>query len=194
MTEALERRSRELTLNWCDITRTGLRIKTQPTLDEWTALGETLATLEGGIAWLVGDWLNTGESVFGELAAQVISHEDWAAETVRVYRWVCAKVPQENRVLSFAHCQAVAGLPAHEQKQWLAKATKGDEGGDEPWSSTRLKTELSSTVAPSRKVEYLCTVSFDQVAPRDIMAAEWERVGRPVFKNERFKREKKEEL
>lgn len=190
----LERRSNDLDIGWCRLTRTGLQLTPgrQPSMEEWTSLGEKLAMLEGGIAWLVGDWLNMGEATFGEMAAQVIDHEEWAEETVRVYRWVCAKVPRENRSMSFAHCQAVAGLPPVEQRQWLAKAS-GD-GGTEPWSSGRLKSEIASSQPNAEtKMEYLCTVAFDSPAPREQLAQEYERVGRPVTRTERARRPKKSE-
>lgn len=188
--QLVERRTgRSLDLGWCRITRTGLDVTGVPTMEQWQGLGEILATLEGGIAWLVGDWLNSGEKAFGEMASQAIDAEQWKPETVRVYRWVCEKVPKENRTMSFAHCQIVAGLAPIEQREWLAKAA-GD-GTGAAWSSGRLKNEIaaaSSTDAP--KIEYLCTVSFDQPAARDILAEEYERVGRPVFRTERTRKRK----
>lgn len=189
---ALERRTgKELNLGWCAITRTGLRIAHKPTQDEWMALGETLSTLEGGIAWLVGDWLNMGGE-FGEAAAQAIDHEQWSAETVRVYQWVCSKVPAENRTMSFAHCQNIAALPPTEQRAWLDKAREGTNG--EPWSASRLKAEVNASSQAATALEYLVTVAFDQPAPRDILADEYKRVGRPVFVNERKKKTVKAEL
>lgn len=185
---------RTLELEHFTLSATGLRVKGKPTLEQWQALGETLATLERGVAWIVGDWMNSGEQLYGELAAQAIDQESWTPETARVYRWVASKVPPENRrsELSFNHHQLIAGLAPLEQRQWLDKAA--GEAGTEPWPAARLKNELAASSSASvLKMEYLCTVAFDQPAARDILAQEYERVGRPVFRSERTKREKKVE-
>lgn len=165
----------------------GLVVTGQPTFEEWTEVGDMLATLVNGVQWMVGDWLNTGEACFGDLAAQVIDHEHWSEESVRVFKWTAAKIPLENRraELSYSHHQLLAALPPPEQKVWLDKAVAGD-GDGEPWTSARLKQEVRSAQGAA-ELEYLVSIAFDSPAARDVLAAEYERVGRPVRRHERQK-------
>jgi hypothetical protein len=129
-------------------TATGLLTEGNPTYDEWAAAGQGILVLMKGLEFAVGDWLNYGEAKYGELAAQVVDARDWAPETVRVYRWVAAKVPPQNRMLGdglkFAHHQAVAGLAPAKQRQWLEAAASTDNEDGKPWTSGRLKAALKS--------------------------------------------------
>lgn len=199
MATELERRGRELNLGWCGVTRMGLVLREKPTPEQLQALGETLATMKGGLAWLVGDYLALVERLGNEaeeyklVANEVIDHEKWTDATVRTYQWVAEKVPAENRNrdLSFNHHQLVAGLPHAEQRDWLTKAAGGDGEGHGAWSSGRLQSEMALAKSEGKpKYEYLCTVAFDQPGPRDILADEYERAGRPVSKTERAKRKR----
>lgn len=175
------------------LTPVGLLLNGKPTYEEWERFGEMLRLFENGVQWMIGDWLNIGELEFHELASQVIDHEKWAPETVRVYRWVAKEVPQENRraELTFSHHQEVAGMGKDRQREWLDKAVKGDDGV--PWSTGRFKHEVKAAVKETH-VEYLATVGFETPAARDILADEYERVGRPVRRHERTKKAEREEI
>jgi len=184
---------RTLELDHFTLSATGLTVKGDPTFAEWQALGQTLETLERGVAWIVGDWVNIGEARYDQMASQVIDHENWRPETVRVYAWTAEKVPKENRRadLPFDHHQIVAALPPEEQRTWLARAAEGDDGVR--WSSGRLKQEVRA-VSGVAHVEYLLLIAFDQPADRDIVATEHERVGRKVRRFEHTKKAKAPEL
>lgn len=164
------------------LTPDGLTVISKPTYEEWEQLGQLLHALERGVQWLVGDWLNCGESYFGEMAAQVIDHEHWSEESVRNFAWVAAKVPKDNRRrdLSWSHHQAVAALPLDQQIVWLEKAATGDPGDPDTktWSHGRLKQELHADGDVDAIVRYLLMIEFESPADRDIVANEHERVGR----------------
>lgn len=168
------------------VTPIGLVVSGEPTFDESAAFGELLRVFDQAIQFAVGDYINFMEGTFGEQAAQVIDAETgWSESTTRVYRWVAAKVPIENRypvsVLSFDCHQQVAALPAAEQRAWLEKAAAGDAGVS--WGGARLKQEMRAD-AKTTTLAYGLFIEFTSVADRDIVAGEHERVGRKCRKTE----------
>lgn len=117
----------------------------QPTFSEWDALGCWLRAAGKSLPWLVGDWMNFGEAIFGEQAAQAYEAAEatgWTLRTLEVYAWVCRMVPPERRrkELSFQHHQIVASLDAQTQTKWLAAAATDPDG---PWSTRELKTAIA---------------------------------------------------
>ena len=128
-----------------ELTSHGLIVHGKPSIDEWSEVGQMLAVMERGIAFICGDWIRWGEATYGEMAAQVIDARTWKAETVRAYTWLSEKVPLENRMvdrgLTISHHMAVAALPPGQQRKWLQRAL-GD--GTEHWTVGRLKAEINS--------------------------------------------------
>lgn len=108
--------------------------------EQWEDLGRFLGSIDRRSRWYIGDWLNFGEALFGEAAAQAIeaTTSDRYAEAERVtgldhgtlmnVRSVCASIPKANRrkELGFWIHQEVAKLDVEEQPAWLQKAI--DEG------------------------------------------------------------------
>ncbi len=121
---------------------TGISVSGKPPIEEWTAVGEMLAVQVRGIQFQVGDWLNIGEKLYGEMASQAIDARNWSEGTVRTYLWVSKNVPLENRRddLTFAHHQIVAGLSPSDQKRWLKQAATDDPA--KPWTVARLKAAI----------------------------------------------------
>lgn len=162
---------RPLELEHFTLGPTGLEVRDAPTYEEWAGIGDLLRTLEGGVAWIVGDWINFGQGEYGEAASQAIS--DFAPETARVYEWVAAKVPRENRRddLSFTHHQIVAALDVEKQRELLERAAEGQ------WSTSRLKSETKSEVE-EKKLRYLVLVECRSAADQKDLAEKMEREGR----------------
>lgn len=92
-------------------------------MGQWQRLGDFIRLTNQACQWWWGDWLNMGEEHFGENTAQALEATRWDEETLRVYAWVCRKVPPETRVagVPFAHYQCLAKLPAAEQREWAEK-------------------------------------------------------------------------
>jgi hypothetical protein len=92
-------------------------------MDQWQRLGEFIRMTNQACQWWWGDWLNMGEEKFGEHAAQALEATRWDEETLRVYAWVCRKVPPSTRVpgVPFGHYQCLAKLPEAEQRAWAEK-------------------------------------------------------------------------
>jgi len=89
-----------------------------PTFDQWEECGK----------FWVGDWLNYGESHYGETYSQALEHTELELGTLKNAKYVTGKIEKSRRRdnLSFAHHQEVASLPKDKQDKWLAKADKNN--------------------------------------------------------------------
>jgi hypothetical protein len=164
------------------IASTGLLVEGNPTFEEWQKAGHLLLVMARGLQFAVGDWLNYGEDKFGEMAAQVIDARDWTEETVRVYRWVSARVPPQNRritnEITFSHHQAVAKLPPKRQRELLKLAAKDK---DDPWSVAKLKNEIRKTEPREEKDDapkYWVLVEARDIEDQALLKKEMEQSGR----------------
>lgn len=118
--------------------------------ERWEALGVFLGNLDRRSRWYIGDWLNTGEELYGHDASQGIDDTTKTrySEAERVtgldhqtllnIRSVCGKVPKERRrkELGFWIHQEVAPLEPADQENWLAQAI------DEGWTRSQLRDAI----------------------------------------------------
>lgn len=81
--------------------------------DQWDQIGYTLQTVNRSLQWWLGDWLRTGESMYGEMYTQAIIVTDSALETLKKYKAVAERVRKEDRVedLSWTHHFYMAYIP-----------------------------------------------------------------------------------
>ena len=117
-----------------------MKLRRKPSFDEWESAGDTVRViLEAGPWWAV-DWLNYGEGMFGEEAAQAIDAMKWSDETMRIYRYIGQRVAPENRFppqeVPFTTHYVVARLPPAEQRHWLKRTAK------ERWTREQLRYEI----------------------------------------------------
>jgi len=110
---------------------------TSLTWEDWCEYGRCLRDqgelLQGTLTqwcFAVGDWIIEGEDTFGEMAHQLIDDIGLTYWKVATYASVARRVPPENRLcdvprITFSHHQAVAALPAPEQRERLAQAASG---------------------------------------------------------------------
>lgn len=112
-----------MTYKRATMTPVGLVLPDDLTDDELVDIGEMLRGMENSIQWLLGDWLNRAERVWGRVYRDV---PDYSYQTLRDYAYVARNVELSirNRQLSFAHHRLVAALPPEYQKQWLDYAAE----------------------------------------------------------------------
>lgn len=119
------------------------------TIEDWEAIGKQLGFVDHASTWWIADWMNVGEALFGELAADGAdtreSRFDVARRitgkepsTLQNYRSVAEKVPPGRRreELTFAHHAEVAPLEPAMQEHWLDKAVA------EQWTRSRLREAI----------------------------------------------------
>lgn len=102
--------------NRYEITETGLVVKSGWTPELWEAAGDEIARYQKGLMWLVGDWLNAGESegyVERGRLAEACERFGIAYDTAAQASRVCAAFESCVRTqdLTFEHHRIVANHP-----------------------------------------------------------------------------------
>jgi hypothetical protein len=103
---------------------TGLAMADGLPFVEWQKMGATLATMELGVNWWIGDWLNYGERQYGEKYTQAITETGRRAQTLMNLAWVASRVEISRRreIVSWSVHAEVAKLDPAEQDRILDQA------------------------------------------------------------------------
>jgi hypothetical protein len=165
------------------MTPVGLVMPDDVTDDELVELGEILRGMENSVQWLLGDWLNRAERVWGTVYKDV---PEYSYQTLRDYAYVARHVELSirNRQLSFAHHRLVAALPPDDQQAWLdyaaqnnlsiadlRKAMKGTPKTDETTGAVekQARTWSADVTKLARRIDQLDAKDRQRVRAR----AEW---------------------
>ena len=128
------------------LSEAGIEFHDDTTVEEWTDLGHRIARAGRSLGFLIGDWINYGESRkdFGEKYAEALKATGLDYSTLKLYSRVARHIERVTRVtqLSFEHHRKVAMLEPEEQKHWLKVASKAVEKG-EPISTRRLAKSIT---------------------------------------------------
>ena len=105
-------------------TPAGMVVDGDPTFADWSRCGEFLQQAAGRIQWWVGDWLNYGESKWGETYTQAVDATGLDYQTVANAKWVSGRfdVSCRRETLSFSHHLEVASLPVEQAESLLDEA------------------------------------------------------------------------
>ena len=105
---------------------TGIRWLSQPSLDQYLALGDLLFKADQAYQWAIGDALVYGEDHFGEEWTQIQAQFRMSEGRMQSLASVARKIPRSRRRknLTFTHHQEIAGKvdAPEQQKEWLDKA------------------------------------------------------------------------
>lgn len=149
----------------------GLVLSRNLTFDEWAAIGSTLGTMERGMNWWIGDWLNYGEHAFGEKYTQAVQETGRDRDSLANLAWVAGRIELSRRRdnLSFTHHTEVASLEIAEQDRFLDAAELNE------WSTRALREAVQATkraipAAPAKGQRHLNAVPNDPPKP-DIVAS-----------------------
>lgn len=112
-----------MTYKRATMTAVGLVMPDDMTDEELIEIGQMLRGMESSIQWLIGDWLNRAERVWGQVYEDV---PEYSYGTLRTYASVARSVQLSIRIdkLSFAHHQLVAALEPEQQREWLRYAAE----------------------------------------------------------------------
>ncbi|MGP2442214.1 LmbU family transcriptional regulator [Streptomyces sp. JW3] len=118
--------------------RTALMLSPGLPLTQWRHLGRQMFVVTDSSAWWLGDWLIYGRREYPDRYRKALADSGLDYQTLRNYAWVAGKFePARRRArLSFQHHAEVAGIPAEEQDEWLARAERGG------WSRNELRRRL----------------------------------------------------
>lgn len=118
-----------------DLTDTGMQF------DHFESLGRFLGTMKRWTSWAIGDWLNFGEGVYGELFAQAAAATGLNEQTLLHYQFVCRQVPKSRRQanVAFGAHALVARMEPREQNAWLKKASRLEWGERELREAIKAK-------------------------------------------------------
>ncbi len=125
-------------------TPTALLVRKNLSYDEWSELGATLQGIGKAWQWWIGDWLNYGETRWGEKYAQAVD-EGLDYQAAANAAWVSKALPFSLRKeeLSWNHHQAVAPFDTPtEQTEWLDKAVSNK------WSVSELREQIREANQP----------------------------------------------
>lgn len=104
----------------------GLSIADGLKYENWEQIGHCIVQGRSAMQWALGDWLNYGESNYGEMYSQAIDMTGYSENTLRTTKWVASRFQLSRRRdnLSFSHHREVAGLPAEQADSILDKAER----------------------------------------------------------------------
>jgi hypothetical protein len=108
----------------CELTQVGAIFPETLEMPEWLAIGRSLLKIETCRQFLIGDWINFGESRWGEKYKGAMSMTGLEYQTVADFSRVCKQVDitLRNVNLTFNHHRAVSKLQPKEQAKYLKLA------------------------------------------------------------------------
>ena len=122
------------------VTPTGLILRPTLEIGEWAPIGMRLKMAKEWLQFAIGDWLNHGETHYGETYVQAATATGLPEETLMIFKYVASRVDPETRIIkdnvTWSHHREIAKFPPDEQARWLKKAHK------EGWSVRDLKDAL----------------------------------------------------
>lgn len=111
------------------ITPTGIQFKEELSYDEWMQMASDLGKAGRAIGFVIGDWINYGESRWREKYDDALKVTRLSRQTLKDYAYVARKVESSLRQddLDFSIHAVVAKLKTNEEKQhWLDIADRHD--------------------------------------------------------------------
>lgn len=126
MNEIVIKENKDIEYSGFLLRKNGIEPVGSPTFEQWEEVGKFIKKSGQSVQFWLGDWLNYGESEWGEKYSQALEETDYALGTLQNSAWVAGRVSRRHENLSFGHHQNVAHLEPVEQEKWLKKAE--DEG------------------------------------------------------------------
>jgi hypothetical protein len=91
---------------------------------EWIIQGRRLGTIGRGVAWWIGDWVNYGNTRFGQKYSRAARITGYDVQSLMNMSYVASRFDCSRRreKLSWSHHAEVAGLAIEYQEMWLDNA------------------------------------------------------------------------
>jgi hypothetical protein len=98
----------------------------EPGLDlaAWLRHGQRLGSIGRGSSWWIGDWINYGNTRFGEKYSRAARVTGYDVQSLMNMAYVASRfeVSRRREKLSWSHHAELAALPPEDQDRWLAFA------------------------------------------------------------------------
>ena len=93
---------------------------------EWIIQGRRLGTIGRGVAWWIGDWVNYGNTKFGQKYSRAARITGYDVQSLMNMSYVASRFDCSRRRenLSWSHHAEVAALAIEYQEMWLDDAEK----------------------------------------------------------------------
>jgi hypothetical protein len=128
--------------------QTSLVLPEDMPVEQWEEVGKKLSGMAKHMQWWWGDWLNFGESRYGEKYKVVVEKFGINPKTARQYAWVAREFEMSNRLdISWTHHLAVAGISDESERTELLQMAKS-----EGWSKSRLQQEIKEAPVNESKL------------------------------------------
>ena len=137
------------------ISPTGMQITSELTFQEWSELATHIGRAARSVAFIIGDWLVYGQSLFGtdgfpDKQVDPASYELAVAatgldrSTLQNYAYVSRSIPHSLRTerLSWEHHRLLAKLPEGDMRDWI-DACVAEEDAGRKMSTRRLRKSLN---------------------------------------------------
>lgn len=137
------------------VSETGLELPPGLEFSKWQQVGFTLRRIRGAWEWWVGDWLNYGERVYGEMYSQAIEDTGLDYNRLSQVAYVARRITPEMRHKDLAWSSHEAVAPLEHGIAVSLLNTAEAEG----WKRERVRAEakaLRSNVLPAVKLETIC--------------------------------------
>ena len=144
----------------------GMQITRELTFNEWSELAAHIGRAARSVAFIVGDWLVYGQSLFGTEGDpdKQVDHASYELaiaatgldrSTLQNYAYVSRSIPYSLRSerLSWEHHRVLAKLPPADIKDWIDACVAEEEAGRK-MSTRRLRKSLNlGRVATDKDLE-----------------------------------------
>lgn len=107
-------------------------------LSEWLWHGQRLGAIGRGVAWWIGDWVNYGNTCFGEKYLRASRVTGYDVQSLMNMAYVASRfsISRRREKLSWSHHAEIAALSVDDQERWL------DAADEQRLSVRRLRVEL----------------------------------------------------
>lgn len=140
-----------------ELTSTGLILRSDLPYEQWEAIGVALQRLERTIQFALGDWLNYGDTAYGEKYAQAIEQTEHSYGTLMNYAYVAkhVEISLRSEILGYSHHKEVAPLEPELQEEYLNWAvSEGATVKELRWKIRRDQLSVADVIPDENTSRY----------------------------------------
>ena len=155
------------------VTATALELPSDLTLEQWRQTGLLIGRVDKAARWWIGDWLNFGESRYGEQYSQFADACGYAPHTLTNLARAAREIGADERrpELEWSHHEAVVGLQPADRLRILDMAVKGEGGFPLPVTKVR---EMARAAKAGRPIDPVTITPAPNATPEPLVSTAWQ--------------------